>query len=1175
VSGDKPFVQNPVVAKYYREEFLGELIEKQGLTKKAEPTSNAATFALYYGVEKFPAELEQFLRMRDEYEFVFQTLGEWRIFGREVWLPDPARGNLAEQIIKLDQGNYHGPCILEYSAGCIYLGTAGNGDAYFAAVDPHRDNAEVYLYDHETFDLYRPIADSISSLAYANHLLAMIEESEDDSEATSLKNVAEAFERIKDRVSLSWHYRSLEEAAEAEGCYDGSDDARWLYYRSLWINYLLRNDGVHKLSDVAEVFGFIDHNQWGLERTLALSHLGSLPQTAFYWLWRLFFFDKDEKLRQVIEITKASANPVVRDMALLVEELQNGRKELGSIKDIHALREKFVKLDLDPDRAEEREQEKQEAERRAAEQKAADEKRVAEMLATRSNDELVALAWDNVDNEVIVKPIYDRLRDSEPDLAVDCARIEFYFKGGFHRNDEGDDVLEALGQAGDGRLAPFLLNRGECNIFEAAAHMDGARALAGIAPSLDKREDYHHELRDAVQAVGVMQACGLADRLIAMIGEFSYAPGEFPYDVENKKVLWRLFEALAALRDPRAVAPIAKIAASGHEDLAARALTSLGRLGDASAGDVLLQALSGPFMRPALFGIAQIGDARAIEPVAALLEKRRGASELLVYERLMLDDLRSRCGLPAALDNARLALKVIEANKYECMELHETAIGLLARCLDKGALAPFVRPFLDAEHKTVRYAARKALGTNGGLAPVTYYDRPTVDAIFAREGAEGLRAALSDPRGALRHTIARKAIAENLGGDLEAELVAYGRELLAFEHYTYSYVRDKWERKCEALGLIASMGGEAADRLAYDALTHPNWMMQEPFQYRADTVKERAQRFGPLERRRAAPEPGKAVALSVEPLGKTPWSLGGTVNGVQFSSDGQLREANSNAHDSKVACVIALGDDEIASAAKGSVIRWSLKEQAPLMTRGLARADGSPMRFCAVAASPDRRVLLATGFDGAVALQAKDGAELWRQPALKRSEVALGVEGAFIVGSDQVLVWLDAQTGQPLHVESLGGDRWAEHLLPLTGARAIAAASRAPQLSLYDLSAPRRLAPIELPAQREKAETCCIAAGGGKLVVSRWDRSFDVLDAESLQHRFEVRSGVRADPMAVSPDGALVACGENELLLFDAETFDLRARRTLGGEITALCFVGARRLIAGLSNGQLVSVGIA
>jgi hypothetical protein len=132
---------------------------------------------------------------------------------------------------------------------------------------------------------------------------------------------------------------------------------------------------VHELGAVADAFDLVDQGEQDLDQVIAAGSLSRYPLWAFYWLWRLFFLNKAEKLRDAI--AGASANPVVRDMALLVKELQNGRRRLGSIADIHALREDFLKLDLDPDRAEERARDEAERERLAAEQKAADERRVA------------------------------------------------------------------------------------------------------------------------------------------------------------------------------------------------------------------------------------------------------------------------------------------------------------------------------------------------------------------------------------------------------------------------------------------------------------------------------------------------------------------------------------------------------------------------------------------------------------------------------------------------------------------------------------------------------------------------------------------------------------------------------------------------------------------------------
>jgi hypothetical protein len=195
---------------------------------------------------------------------------------------------------------------------------------------------------------------------------------------------------------------------------------------------------------------------------------------------------------------------------------------------------------------------------------------------------------------------------------------------------------------------------------------------------------------------------------------------------------------------------------------------------------------------------------------------------------------------------------------------------------------------------------------------------------------------------------------------------------------------------------------------------------------------------------------------------------------------------------------------------------------------------------------------------------------------LGRSEIAFGLDGAFVVGSGGELVWLDAASGAILHAEDVGGKNWLEHLLPLPdGRRAIVSAYRGPELHLVDLEAQRRITSVKLPLRSEKhADTYGFGLGGGKLVVSRWDRSFDVFDAETLSHRLEAYEMLPYAPVAVSPGGSLVACGEDELRLFDAETFELVGVQSLGHKISALCFVEPGRVVAGLDNGQLVSVRI-
>jgi hypothetical protein len=199
----------------------------------------------------------------------------------------------------------------------------------------------------------------------------------------------------------------------------------------------------------------------------------------------------------------------------------------------------------------------------------------------------------------------------------------------------------------------------------------------------------------------------------------------------------------------------------------------------------------------------------------------------------------------------------------------------------------------------------------------------------------------------------------------------------------------------------------------------------------------------------------------------------------------------------------------------------------------------------------------------------------WRQNKLKRSDIAFGLDGAFVVGSDGALVWLDAASGAIVHSETVGAHGWLAHLLPLAdGRRAVVSAYRGPELHLFDLTARRRLASVALPVRREKKDSYGLGLGGGRLVVSRWDSSFDVFDADTLQHRVEVYEREPHAPVAGSPDGALVACGEDELRLFDAGSLDLVGCMSLGHKISALCFAGPSRVVAALDNGQVVSLRI-
>jgi WD40 repeat protein len=215
-------------------------------------------------------------------------------------------------------------------------------------------------------------------------------------------------------------------------------------------------------------------------------------------------------------------------------------------------------------------------------------------------------------------------------------------------------------------------------------------------------------------------------------------------------------------------------------------------------------------------------------------------------------------------------------------------------------------------------------------------------------------------------------------------------------------------------------------------------------------------------------------ALDLDPQTGEPYAGGKNSVVVSWRHDGSLRETATDGHGTEIRTIVASPAGEVVSAAAGgSVIRWSPAATAVQATYKLTTSESTePMRINALAVSPNGATLLAKGADGAVAFEATDGAVLWRQTELKRSEVAFGLDGTFVIGSGGALVWLDAASGAIVHSENVSTNSWLAHLLPLTdGCRAVVSAYEGRSLYLFDLAARRRLASVALPARGEKAET--------------------------------------------------------------------------------------------------------
>ncbi|MBA2665389.1 MAG: hypothetical protein H0U74_24080 [Bradymonadaceae bacterium] len=341
---DERFLQDLPIADYFDTQFFDDL----GLaTPRARGGSDElALLERYHGVE-LPPELRIFIAARDTFVIHEAQLGQW-VLSDELWLPRQAQGNLFEQLIWRSQSAGDATAILEYMVSLVPLGSTHEGDRFFAqidAVDP--DNTEIFFWERATHDLPFAIADSLSSLAFLNRLFEDL-----TSGARGVDTICDDLELLLDRVTLAAPFHALDALIEDDFEYAWRFNADTLYYRSLWITKLLCCDPASfEVQSVGEVFIDQLQRQYAFENTLTSNYLTTTTPTPLYWLWRLFFFNRDAQLRHCISIAREHQSPLVRDAAALVEALQNGQRRLGHIEDIHALRTQFLALDLDCERA--------------------------------------------------------------------------------------------------------------------------------------------------------------------------------------------------------------------------------------------------------------------------------------------------------------------------------------------------------------------------------------------------------------------------------------------------------------------------------------------------------------------------------------------------------------------------------------------------------------------------------------------------------------------------------------------------------------------------------------------------------------------------------------------------------------------------------------------------------
>lgn len=461
--------------------------------------------------------------------------------------------------------------------GAVKIGYFGDSDhVYSTLFQPSREEPKpngIFLWSHDTHYVDEVLSLSINEFAYRVALAASFEQ-----ERISVKAAAKAWKKLAGKCYVGWCAGDgLEEAinyvdeaggSDEDTADDGNSDGRnsddsvdesedsasdemvrgnfecaldpqysitGPFWRAQWIVELLNEDERRNWSDIKETFRPGWNKPLTEERYASLKESGNtrLPQTALYLLWRLFWFKQTDRLRECCDLYRNHNARIVRDLVVFLEELEAGRKDIYCIKDIHAVREEFLKLDLIPEREEERNQEK-------ALNAVAEVKRLetvsAEVneLAKEGLEKLLEKAWQCV-TDIGALEKFEAAARTLPGHELEWRCLDFVRNYEFRRGDteaeeEAVGVGIWLGQNGCETLQPFIWGAlysesylRTANLLTSIGRTTGAldkRLEACCLKQLEIVEEYHFKHALAVKLLEQLKSEAAIPALCKLIDEY-------------------------------------------------------------------------------------------------------------------------------------------------------------------------------------------------------------------------------------------------------------------------------------------------------------------------------------------------------------------------------------------------------------------------------------------------------------------------------------------------------------------------------------------------------------------------------------------------------------------------------------------------------------------------------
>lgn len=1154
---EERFSQDERVKAYWQHEVL-DVWKAMGVSE-ADPIPYRDRWEAYLA-KPLPEELDQYLTWRSSHRFGYCNFGEWRMWDEDLWLPEPEGGNLFEQLVLMDQENVLATAMMGQFARWVSIGSAGNGDQYFAHVDdldPQR--VEVVFYDHETSSPSFVCADSLSSFAWLNRCYVAFFDNEDaEDEAPGLAQITEDMSRLEGRVALSWHFDELEEATEFEPGYEAKSDALYLFHKFVWISDLLRNNSIGAFEELAEVF------YEGLHAELNFEQAKTRPfdaSSALYWIWRLFWFDKPE-LEECLELVASHDSPVVRDCVALVREFLEGRTELGTIEDIFALRERFLALDLDPDRAEERAREAEEAERLAKAAHHAAMERADQLIAEDDVDAMKEALWE-LDDDEATERVFARVVEASPEGEVWARRWNFIDEHRSSRDGRGHDyedeeLYEIIWREPSDLIGPLLGNPESWTGHDwkrlgLAAAAAGPRMLPHLLAALDTRDEYRRAQTAAARGFAALGDPAHVGKLVPLVKELWWPSGNFFMGMSKSDALLATIEALGALGGSEAVEVLMKLMEKGPDKVRPRAAVSLGRIGDAAATQTLIAYVDSEATRPVLFALAHIGTEEARSAIDAYIAKNAGSLLNLAYEHGMQQFAAFQTGGADAVDWSLVAELnlIVENSTYDDRELHETLARLFRHHPDAAVAEARLREYLHHEYAVVRTAAIEELEALGVDLTLRWMDRPTVELIWESRGVEGLREALADPNAIFRHNLVIKAAEEDVGDALDAEVLALADLYCRFTGYTNGYVRDAHRRTYYLIEAMSKLDTEATLRRLCRL-----WKSSNPHYRGAEYIKHD---FDDLHARMMPYVAEVEAALAAEAEAKA--NAEAKKEGLGLSARPFGTSAHAEGHTSRIRSVQILGDQVLTSSDDKSVIRWS--RDGTLLAK-YAFKDG--LRD---AVMDDEHVYAISG--EFAACRTLDGEEVWQREGVFDYWIAL-MGDRFISPPYDTLRILDRHTGEDIYTsKTLFG---LQRMVRLDDDHFLVAKYQGERLLVVNPFTLKVTAQWKLPPVSGYGGLWSMTAADGEVFVSRRDESVVVFDA----HGEVIRRGVFDKSLytiRVVGDHLVSASSGTTVKVFDKHTFELIQEVETGIVIEAFGVGPGPTIVVGGKNGELVMVDVA